>query len=119
MVSHATAGDSQITSEATGFIIGSAVIGILFAIYQFLQVRKVRLDNRTIVAVTSYQAIDDHQGTGIFDSERLSKISMVYDAIRQGADGFLYAEYTRCLAFMAVFAVISKLVFDTHGNVSN
>jgi hypothetical protein len=103
--------NSAVTGDATAFILTSAAIGILFALYQFYQVRKVRLDNRTILTVTSYQAIDDHEGSGgIFDAGKLEKISMVYDAIRQGADGFLFAEYTRCVAFMIVFAGISKLV---------
>jgi len=108
MTAHDFADDSQVTSEATIFILVSAAVGILFSIYQFYQVRKVRLDNHGILTVsaTSYQSIDDQDSGGIFDAGRLDKLNMVYDAIRQGADGFLFAEYTRCLAFMFVFAGI-------------
>ena len=108
--------DSSVTTDATVFILASALIGILFSVYQFYQVRKVRLDNRTIVAVTSYQAIGDDEARGIFDSNRLEKIGMVYDAIRQGADGFLFAEYTRCLAFMVVFAGIGTFLLRLTGS---
>jgi inorganic pyrophosphatase len=101
--------NSEITTAATALILVAAAIGIVFAILQFRMVRMVRLDNnRSILTVTaSYQSIDDQEaGAGIFDSSRLEKIRFVYNAIREGADGFLYAEYTRCLAFTVAFGVV-------------
>jgi len=112
LLQHA-APNSDISTDATLVIVGGALVGIAFSLLQFHYVRKVRLDNKSILTVTSaYQAIEDQEaGATIFDASKLEKIRLVYNAIREGADGFLFAEYTRCLAFMVVFAAIGR--FDS------
>jgi len=99
---------AEVTEAATTFVLASSAIGIVFAVFQFLQVRRVDLfGRRRFTAGTTYQSIDSEQ-TGrslLTDQERSDKIVMIYNAIRQGADGFLFAEYTRCLLFCIVFGL--------------
>ena len=101
---------SDITRAASVFILVSACVGILFAYYQFLQVRKVPLSTTEgRRAHTTYRTIEDQrESTLLNDEERNDKIIMIYNAIRQGADGFLFAEYGRCFIFMVAFALIGK-----------
>jgi hypothetical protein len=36
----------------------------------------------------------------------MQKIEMIYNAVRTGADGFLFAEYSRCFIFMVFFSLV-------------
>ena len=43
---------------------------------------------------TQYQSVDSHEhGALLSEAERSDKIVFIYNAIREGADGFLFAEY--------------------------
>jgi hypothetical protein len=83
------------------FICASGIIGILFAAFQFRKVAQISLTHgpsgNQAPLVTSL---------GI-DTTRLLEI---YEAIREGADSFLLAEYTICAYFLAGFGVIVLLV---------
>lgn len=91
------------------FVVVSGVIGILFALFQFKLVSRISLtdtpgsSNQTPL-VTSL---------GI-DTSRLIEI---YDAIRQGADSFLLAEYTICGYFIIAFAILVLLLVSCESNM--
>lgn len=110
MISEALASnDSDVTTGATLLILLSSAVALVFAFYQFAQVRKISLGPRVFGSRggTQYQTISADGGDreGLLNPSRQSdKIVMIYDAIREGADGFLYAEYGRCLIFMVGFA---------------
>jgi hypothetical protein len=96
--------DVLATPAATdAFIIISSVIGILFALFQFRLVARISLtngvgaDGNTTPLVTSL---------GI-DTTRLIEI---YEAIRTGADSFLFAEYTICCYFLVGFGILVLLL---------
>ena len=91
---------SDVSSEATLFILGAVITGILFALFQLIQVRKIDLIPRG-----GSGGVGDRSGL-LRESDSSSKIVMIYDAIRQGADGFLFAEYFRCGVFMVFFGLV-------------
>ena len=104
--------DSDVTGAATAFVLVSSLVGVVFAFWQFLQVRKVELNARGIggrrgaavanAGSTTYQTMDE-SNAGLLAEDRTDKIVMIYNAIRQGADGFLFAEYGRCAMFCIVY----------------
>ena len=48
----------------------------------------------------------NEHGALLSEAERSDKIVFIYNAIRDGADGFLFAEYGRCLVFSVVFGAL-------------
>mmetsp|Transcript_8190 Transcript_8190/g.15146 ORF Transcript_8190/g.15146 Transcript_8190/m.15146 type:complete len:777 (+) Transcript_8190:117-2447(+) len=92
----ASLGETDTATSVFLFVCGA--IGILFSIYQFKQVAKINLDN----AGGADNSV--HLLGGDADSnERLLEI---YNAIRQGADSFLFAEYRICLIFVVFFGAL-------------
>lgn len=102
-----SSGNSDVSSGATMFIVIAVLTGILFALFQMAQVRKISLVPRG-----GSGGIGDRSGL-LRESDSSSKIVMIYNAIRQGADGFLFAEYFRCGIFMIFFGLVI-LVLTSH-----
>lgn len=101
----------ELRSIADSGIITRQVAAALFEKYNYNICRAISASKRIEELIQKHSlpcnfAADFLIGGAIFDSVRLEKIGIVYDAIRQGADGFLFAEYSRCLAFMVGFAGI-------------
>jgi inorganic pyrophosphatase len=100
--------DSLASAAATdAFIIISAVIGILFAIFQFKLVSRISLtgapgggNQETLVSGVNFDT---------------TKLIDIYDAIRQGADSFLKAEYTICAYFIVAFGIVVLLLVSYTG----
>lgn len=102
--------DVLATPEVTDvFIVVSGVIGILFALFQFKLVSRISL---TDTPGGSNQA-PLVSSLGI-DTSRLIEI---YDAIRQGADSFLLAEYTICVYFLIGFGILVLLLVSCESNM--
>eukprot|EP00227_Mantoniella_beaufortii_P010006 CAMPEP_0197583860 /NCGR_PEP_ID=MMETSP1326-20131121/6638_1 /TAXON_ID=1155430 /ORGANISM="Genus nov. species nov., Strain RCC2288" /LENGTH=756 /DNA_ID=CAMNT_0043148139 /DNA_START=153 /DNA_END=2423 /DNA_ORIENTATION=- len=86
------------TTQSTDiFICVSGFISLLFAGFQFRKVAQISLNDSPSGTQAPLVA-----ALGI-DSARLL---FIYEAIREGADSFLLAEYTICLYFLAAFGVV-------------
>ena len=81
---------------ADAFIFITAIIGVIFAWFQYKLVAKVSLTGGS--NTLSNSGLDT------------SKLIVIYDAIRDGADSFLRAEYTICAYFIAAFGIIVLLM---------
>lgn len=78
-------------------ILGAGFFGILFAMFQFSLVSKIKLGVSP-------------EGSPLLKQEGLEqsmeKLVHIYDAIREGAKSFLTAEYKICAAFVFVFGFV-------------
>ncbi|MDB9924642.1 V-type H(+)-translocating pyrophosphatase [bacterium] len=94
--------DSIASPAATdAFIIVSGIIGILFAIFQFKMVSRISLTGAPG---------GGHQETLVSGVNiDTSKLIGIYEAIREGADSFLKAEYTICAYFIVAFGIVVLL----------
>ena len=100
--------DSIASPAATdAFIIVSSIIGILFALFQFKLVSRISLtgapgggNQETLVSGVNIDT---------------SKLIGIYEAIREGADSFLRAEYTICAYFIVVFGIAVLLLVSYTG----
>ena len=100
--------DSIASPAATdAFIIVSAIIGILFALFQFKLVSRISLsgapgggNQETLVSGVNIDT---------------SKLIGIYEAIREGADSFLKAEYTICAYFILAFGIVVLLLVSYTG----
>ncbi|RHY29383.1 hypothetical protein DYB32_005178 [Aphanomyces invadans] len=90
---------SAVASDATAFglIIGSTVFGLLFAAFLFWQVSKIQVTRRGETYALLSQETRGQTADRLFE---------IYSAFREGAQAFLLAEYTLCLAFIAVFGLV-------------
>jgi inorganic pyrophosphatase len=96
------------TSAATLFIVISGIVGILFSLFQLWCVASISLDfgnaNVSInTPLTTKEALESKSADGTTTGERLVEI---YEAIREGADSFLMAEYRICAIFIVLFGAI-------------
>ena len=100
--------DSIASPAATdAFIIVSSIIGILFALFQFKLVSRISLsgapgggNQETLVSGVNIDT---------------SKLIGIYEAIREGADSFLKAEYTICAYFILAFGIVVLLLVSYTG----
>jgi len=97
------------TGATDGFIIASGVIGILFSLYQFRLVSRISLTDRISTAPGGG---NQAPLVGGIDTTRLIEI---YEAIREGADSFLFAEYTICCYFLVGFGILVLLLVSYTG----
>ena len=92
--------DSLASPAATdAFIIVSGIIGILFAIFQFKLVSRISLTDGAPGGGNQAPLVTT---LGV----DTSKLVGIYDAIREGADSFLRAEYTICAYFLLAFGLV-------------
>lgn len=90
---------STASVDAAGvIIILFPIIGLLFAVYQFILVAKI--------PVTSASADDSESALSGPSSEITKKLQEIHAAISVGANAFLHAEYLICAIFSAVFSVV-------------
>jgi len=93
-----------IDGGSAAFIVLAGVFGILFALYQFYTVSKIRIGssdgNKDSVNSDSFKLLNED---GIAGNGRLVEI---YESIREGAASFLAAEYKICAIFIVGFGAI-------------
>ena len=85
---------------AAALVIVCGVIGLLFAYFQFSKVSQIRLD---VTMTTGGLASQAETGA---DNDAGAKLIDIYNAIREGADSFLIAEYKVCLYFVVGFGAV-------------
>lgn len=88
---------SSIDVATTSFIIAAGAIGILFAVYQFFLIRKIKLESTPG---------NDNSFRLLGDGDSQTRLVEIYEAIREGADSFLMAEYRICLIFIIGFGTL-------------
>lgn len=86
---------------ASGLIFVSAVIGLLWALLQFKIIAKIP------VRSTGGSGEEEGLVEGGTDHETAtSRLNEIYEAIYEGAESFLRAEYTVCFYFVVAFAAL-------------
>ena len=88
----------------TCFILLSGIIGLIYAGMQYLQLRKVRLYR------PAEQLLNCDSDTS------MQEVRRVYNAIRDGANAFLWAEYKYMFIFIVLFDVLIVLLVGSAGN---
>mmetsp|Transcript_9173 Transcript_9173/g.22842 ORF Transcript_9173/g.22842 Transcript_9173/m.22842 type:complete len:783 (-) Transcript_9173:366-2714(-) len=81
-----------------GLIVGAGVIAIAFAWYLFTLVAAVQV-NKTELTESS-------KINSCMNEKQTDSMEVIYEAIREGADAFLMAEYKICLIFVVCFAAV-------------
>jgi len=83
---------------ATVIIVGAAILGLCWAFLQFLIVARIPIKSEGVSDETSLISGNDHEMT--------VRLIDIYEAIYEGAESFLRAEYTVCVGFVAIFSLI-------------
>jgi len=84
---------------ATIVIVVAGFTGIAFALFQFRRIARIRL---TDTAFSETANLNDGEGS----EDKMVKLVEIYEAIRQGADSFLFAEYKICAVFLVLFGFL-------------
>jgi len=95
------------TASATAIIFSACAIALVWALMQFLIIKKIPVRSAELGSDETYLT-GAGNGNAEATTERLNEI---YTAIYEGAESFLKAEYTICLYFIIIFgAVVFGLV---------
>merc|ERR1712028_137004 len=84
-------------TAATLIIVIASIVGMLFAVYQYMQVAAVSLEKPTGDASESLMAMEQ---------DKYDELKKIYELVRDGANAFLKAEYILCFIFIAVFGLV-------------
>mmetsp|Transcript_5191 Transcript_5191/g.11263 ORF Transcript_5191/g.11263 Transcript_5191/m.11263 type:complete len:743 (+) Transcript_5191:134-2362(+) len=86
-------------TSATAIILSAAVLGMVWALLQFLLITRIPVKS---------EGISDSTGlvSGSNDEATTRRLTEIYTAIYEGAESFLRAEYTICAWFIVVFGGI-------------
>jgi inorganic pyrophosphatase len=84
---------------ATIVILAAGFTGIAFALFQFRRIARIRLND---TAFSETANLNDGDGS----EDKMAKLIEIYEAIRQGADSFLFAEYKICAVFLVAFGFL-------------
>lgn len=117
-------GEGEIEVGATVFILVAGITGLLFAFYLFRVVASIRYvairlpqaNRAPLLSIgTSQGSVNGNAEASdsfrlLADGESNRKLIEIYDAIREGADSFLFAEYRICLIFIAIFGSLVLLL---------
>jgi len=87
--------------SATWIIFGAAALALAWALFQFLLISKIPVQSQG--GSTESSALT---GKGGDDEATTVRLIEIYEAIYEGAESFLKAEYVMCLYFIIVFFVI-------------
>jgi len=84
---------------ATAIIIGASIIAMIWALIQFYLITRIPLKSEGISESTGLANGNNDEATTL-------RLIEIYEAIYDGAESFLKAEYTICAYFIIVFSVI-------------
>jgi len=101
---------SGVTSgEVTGVILSCVAIGFMVAVYYALQTAKIILKSENVGKSDPLLA---HQQSAE-DTKVNNEIATIVDAIAEGAQAFLWKEYSYLAVFVAVFSIIVLVAVGT------
>merc|ERR1719162_2161106 len=95
---------------ATIIIVLASIVGMVFAVYQYMQVSAVSLEKPA--------GGDASESLMTMEQDMYDELAYIYELVRKGANAFLMAEYTLCFIFIAVFGLI-VLVLTAYVNTSS
>lgn len=85
---------------ATGIIFIAGAVGCIWALIQFLTISRIKIQS----------AASSSESTGLVsganDEATTSRLLEIYEAIYEGAESFLRAEYTVCIWFVVCFSIV-------------
>jgi inorganic pyrophosphatase len=87
--------------SATTLIFGSAFLALVWGLLQFLIIARIPVQSSTINDSTSLVS-SSHQN----NESTTRRLTEIYEAIYEGAESFLRAEYSVCMIFIAAFAIL-------------
>jgi len=109
-------------ANATVFIVVASFCAISFAIFLFLKVKAVKLvvsyppSHNVSLDGANAGDIEAH-GHKTADPAMAQKVLLdVYDAVRHGADAFLFAEYRICIVFLFLFGIVILILVSHVGS---
>jgi len=91
----------SLLSGATGLIFGSAIIALLWGYLQFKIIAKI-----PIVSASGEGEEESLAESGTDHETATARLNEIYQAIYEGAESFLKAEYSVCFWFVISFAVV-------------
>jgi hypothetical protein len=91
--------NNPLQANATAIIITAALVAMAWALLQFLVISRIPVRS---------EGVSDSTGlvSGTNDEATTRRLSEIYEAIYDGAESFLRAEYTICAWFVALFAIV-------------
>lgn len=96
----------------TIFLVVAGCLSLLFALLLFLRVRAV---GTQLVEGEGEAAQLKEDGEKVDIADINSKLTVIYDAVRAGAESFLWAEYRMCFIFIILFAVVIVVLLSHIG----
>jgi len=94
------------SDSATSVIFGSSAIALLWALSQFYVIKRIPVKSADMDQDEAYLTSASNGDTAT------ARLNEIYNAIYEGAESFLKAEYTICLYFVVVFGLtVFGLVF--------
>ncbi|CAK9089176.1 Pyrophosphate-energized vacuolar membrane proton pump (Pyrophosphate-energized inorganic pyrophosphatase) (H(+)-PPase) (Vacuolar H(+)-pyrophosphatase) [Durusdinium trenchii] len=108
---------SNAGAEAAAIVLiaGSCVLGLAFAFWQYMLIKKIDLT----LDVAAEEQLVQHDDAGAQGESRQEKLQTISAAIQAGAKSFLNAEYKICAAFLVVFGVLVLVLLGTADNCGN
>lgn len=91
----------SLLSGATGLIFGAAIIALVWGYLQFNIIAKI-----PIVSASASGEEEALAESGTDHATATARLNEIYEAIYEGAESFLKAEYTVCFWFVIAFAVV-------------
>jgi len=85
--------------SATVIIFGSAILALVWALLQFLIIAKIPVQSQNFGEGSSLTSNTNEE-------EATKRLNEIYEAIYEGAESFLRAEYAVCGYFIVIFAAI-------------
>ena len=96
--------------EYIGLIFASAAIAVVWAIINAFQITSIKIDGKSLLS--------DEENEGeepLINVNRLELITEIGNLIKNGANSFLFREYTIMAIFIVIFSIIIILVVDIYG----
>jgi H(+)-translocating pyrophosphatase len=97
-------GNSMIEIHATEIILIAAAVSLAWAWSQFVLISRIPIISNSGVG-SEAQSLMGNGGSGN-DEEKTARLKEIYQAIYEGAESFLAAEYRVCFWFIIVFSVL-------------
>jgi len=88
-------------ASATGIIFSSGILALLWALLNFLIISRI-----PIRSLGSGPTDETSLVNGFDQEDKTKRLIEIYEAIYEGAESFLRAEYTVCAYFIIVFSVL-------------
>jgi len=98
-------------------VVVACSVGMVFALIQAGKIKSIRIRALKKDDVTEHESlVMEGGGSDESQHERTEKMIEIYEAISEGANSFLYAEYKICFLFLALFGGVVFVLVGSAGN---